>query len=230
MKKYLMAIAALLAFFTPCAAAEGEAAAAAGEDFTKPGPFLGVRAGMGVTFPSGGHQYLATGAGLNLGLVYNIPLGSRGRWYFEPGVMFSYMAMDCNDYILADGQLYEGVARDYAIAVPLNFGYRFSPVGRWQFGVYTGPMIYFNLAAKERITPDVGTPVPEPDVKINLFDKGWRRVDAGWGFGLTATFAGSYFIGITGGVAFTPLAVYGNRDNKVRVHRNTIALSLGYNF
>ena len=56
------------------------------------------------------------------------------------------------------------------------------------------------------------------------------RVDAQWGFSLNFRFAQSYYVGITGGVAFTPLASFGNKDKKIRIHRNTVAISLGYNF
>jgi len=51
-----------------------------------------------------------------------------------------------------------------------------------------------------------------------------------WGIRLSVTFAQHYFIGINTGVAFTPFAKFGDRDKKIRIYRNTIAVTLGYNF
>ena len=70
----------------------------------------------------------------------------------------------------------------------------------------------------------------EPERKVSLLKHGWKRVDAQWGIRLSVTFARHYYVGVTTGVAFTPLAKFGNRDKKIRVYRNTVALSLGYNF
>lgn len=61
-------------------------------------------------------------------------------------------------------------------------------------------------------------------------DNSWLRIDTGRSINLSIIFAGSYYAGISSGTAFTPLARYGNRDNKMRIHRDTVAISLGYNF
>ena len=96
--------------------------------------------------------------------------------------------------------------------------------------VSTGPWLNINLSARQNLLPNMEAPVAVPAQKANLFDQGWKRFDAQWGLKLSFTFAESYFVGITTGVAFTPLASFGDKDKKIRIHRNTIAISLGYNF
>ena len=192
-------------------------------------PTLGARLGMDLSIPSGAHNFYKTGAGVNAGVICKMPLPRN--FYFEPGLSFVYTAMTAKDLVSFDNEyFYEGAANVYTLSVPLNFGYSFDVNGNMSLDVFTGPRLNINLSARQDLDPNFAAPEPVPDRTINLFDHGWKRVDASWGFGLSATFAEHYYIGITAGVAFTPLADYGDRDKKIRVHRNTVALSLGYNF
>ena len=189
----------------------------------------GIRLGMDVTFPSGGRSEYKTGAGFSLGGIAQIAL-PKG-FYVEPGVMFSYIGMTSKNLITFDDDyFYEGAAKYYGLRIPVYFGYNFNVAPQTLMSVATGPYMNINLYARQQLTPNLSAPDPLPNRKINLFNHGWNRVDAGWGIKLSVTFAGNYYIGVTTGIAFTPLANYGNKDKKIRIHRNTIALSLGYNF
>ena len=216
MKTELLLAAAAFAVCVPMATAQT-------------GPSLGVRASMELTAPSGGGDYYKLGAGVTVGVVADLPL--YRRVYFEPGVLFTYSAMTAKDLVtFNDEYYYQGAANLYGIRVPLNFGYDFDLTDNLSMSVATGPWLNFNVSARQKLLPNFAAPDPLPNRTINLFDHGWKRVDAQWGFSLNFRFAQSYYVGITGGVAFTPLASFGNKDKKIRIHRNTVAISLGYNF
>lgn len=189
---------------------------------------LGVRTAMEISVPSGGREVYGNGAGFTVGLTYKLPFAKR--FTFEPELLYYYSTMTCKQDIAIDGYEYEGSARSMGIRVPLMVSYNFPVHDNFDITFATGPWLNFNVYARQNILPNLAAPVPVPDRKINLFDHGWKKFDAQWGFKLYMTFAHSYFIGITGGVAFTPLASFGMKDKKIRVHRNTVAISLGYNF
>ena len=192
-------------------------------------PGLGVRASMEITIPSGASDMYKTGAGLSIGPVYTLPV-YKGL-YFEPGVLFTYSAMSSKELIrFDDSYLFDGSAQIYGMRVPLYFGYSFQPTDMLRIGLYTGPAVNFNISARQNLDPNFALDPPLPRKTINLFDHGWKHVDVMWGFGLSFNIADNYQIGISGGVGITPLAKFGNRDKKVRIHRNIVALSLGYYF
>lgn len=189
----------------------------------------GARLSMDVTFPGGNHSLYNTGSGFSAGAVANIALPRS--FYLEPGLMFYYTAMGSKDLITFDDKyFYEGAAKYCGIRVPVLAGYSFSVGSGWDMAVATGPYVNFNIAARQKLDPNLNAPVPVPDRKINLFDHGWKRADGGWHIELSVTFADSYYVGIGGDVAFTPLASYGDRDKKIKIYRNTISITLGYNF
>lgn len=77
--------------------------------------------------------------------------------------------------------------------------------------------------------PDAPAPVRTP-FNNDLFSKEWKKADVQWRFCLTMTFRKHYHIGISGGASRTPLAQYGNKDKKIRIHRNIVAIAFGYDF
>lgn len=194
-----------------------------------PTPELGVRLSMELGFPSGGYSCYKTGAGLTVGPTVKFPM-SRG-FFFESSLLFSYTGFSSKYLVEFDDRyLYEGSANLYTLRIPLEFGYDYRLGDSWLMSFATGPWLNFNIRARQALSPNFQAPVIEPEHKISLFDYGWKRVDAQWGIRLSVTFAEHYYVGITTGVAFTPLAKFGNRDKKIRIYRNTIGISLGYNF
>lgn len=191
-------------------------------------PVFGARVAMEVTFPGGAGSDFNTGAGLTAGGVMKVFLPKN--FYFEPGLLFTYSGMNAKNYIKFDDSYYQGGVRQYGLRLPLNVGYTIDPGRIWTLDVYTGPWINFNLSASQTLDPNFAAPEPVPDKTVNLMKHGWKRVDAMWGFGLSFTFAKSYHIGLSGGIGLSPLAQYGNRDKKVRIHRSVASITLGYNF
>lgn len=189
---------------------------------------LGVRTAMEVTIPSGGRSVYGNGAGFTAGLTYSLPFAKN--FSFDPEVLYYYSTMSCKDDIMIDGYYYQGNARSMGIRIPLMVSYNVPLLENLNLTVATGPWLNFNLYARQNILPNLSAPVPVPDTHINLFNHGWKRFDAQWGFKLYVTFAKSYTVGITASAAFTPLASFGMNDKKIRVHRSSIAVSLGYNF
>lgn len=188
----------------------------------------GARLSMDISFPSGDSNPYKVGSGFSAGAVADVSL--PGRFFFEPGLMFYYTAMSSKNLMALDGFYYQGAAKAAGFRVPLMVGYNFDVAEEWRMSVSTGPYINLNLYAQQKVDPNLGAPIPVPDKKISLFDHGWKRVDAGWNINLGTTFANCYYVGVSGGVNFTPLASYGNTDKKIRIHRSTIAITLGYNF
>ena len=190
---------------------------------------FGARLGMDVSIPGGSANPYKVGSGFTVGAVANIPL-TKG-FFFEPGAMFFYSSMTAKDLLeFNKDYFYEGAAKFYGIHVPLNFGYSFPLADSWDMAVSTGPYVNFNIHARQSLNPNMSLPEPLPDMTVNLFKHGWKRVDAGWKINLSVTFAKCYYVGIGGGVNFTPLAKYGDKDKKIRIHRSTVSVTLGYNF
>lgn len=178
-----------------------------------------------ITCPSGQTDVYSNGSGFEAGAVAAVPLW-KGL-YFEPGLSYFFNTFGMNYVVDAEG-LYDTSVRMHGLRVPLNVGYRFRLLDNLSLAVTTGPSVNINLSAREYFTAGQ---MPEPGIHpADMFKRGFKRVDAQWNFGLKFTFAHHYTVGLAGGVGFTPLAKFGNHDNKVRVRNNTVAVSLGYIF
>lgn len=189
----------------------------------------GIQLSYDVSFPMSSNNPYKTGSGFTLGGVAEISLPKR--FFVEPGVMFTFRSMPSKNLVSFDDEyFYEGAGKIYTIHVPVRFGYRFYENELWSVAVSTGPYLNVNVAAQQKLEPNFGAPERVPDKKISLFDHGWKHVDGGWNIRLSTTFAGSYFVGIDGDVSFTPLAEFGNRDKKIRIHRSSVSVVLGYYF
>lgn len=191
-------------------------------------PSLGVRLSMELSTPSGATSYFKTGSGFTAGIVSRFSLPAK--LFVEPGILFVYSAMTDKNPIPLGDFMYQGSVKQYGIRVPINVGYRIFPNESFNIDVYTGPWINFNIASKQTLDPNFSAPTPVPTSSIDLMKYGWRRVDTQWGFGLGFTFAEKYHVGVSGGIGMTPLARFGNKDKKIRIHRNVVALTMGYNF
>ncbi len=179
-----------------------------------------------LAIPSGSHGLWDAGSGAVLTGMYKLPLSQK--FFFEPGLAAYYNTMGV-DYIAEDEAVYEGTVKNIGLRVPLMFGLHLRPSDRFDLDISTGPWLNVNLYARRQAMPDVDAPVPVPQ-SINLFRKGFKRVEGLWGLKLSATFKDHYIVGITASTAFTPLASYGNRDNKIRIRRSTVGIMLGYRF
>lgn len=189
----------------------------------------GARLSMDITFPTGNSNPYKVGSGFSAGAVAAVKLPRN--FYFEPGLMFYYTGMSSKNLVSFDKDyFYQGTGAFYGFRIPVSVGYSFNVNEMTRLSVSTGPYMNINVSARQNLIPNMSAPVPLPDVKTNLFDHGWKRVDAGWQVNFGTTFAENYYVGITGGVNFTPLASLGNTDKKVKIYRNSLLITLGYNF
>lgn len=186
---------------------------------------LGARLSATVTNPAGKNNNLSTGAGFDVGVIYQLPLVKK--FYIEPGLMFYYTGMSNSAPVDMNGSAFDASVRNYGIAIPVNFGYNFKLLPNLELSAFTGPRFNFNIAAKQYFSPNFAIPAPDA---ISLFNLGWKKFDMQWGFGVGFTVADNYYVGVSGDVAVTPLAKYGNKHDVVKVFRNTFAITLGYNF
>lgn len=189
---------------------------------------LSVRAGMEILAPSGGRQYFHNGAGAVVGIYYRQPLGLG--IYFEPGVAGYYHTMSSQKPVFTDDHYYQGAAKVSGVRIPLMVGMDIPLLSNLDLNLATGPWLNINCNASQSLSPNLAAPVPVPYKSVNLFYHGFRHVDGIWGISLAMTFADHYRLGIDGGIAFTPLASFGNHDKKVKIYGNTVAVSLGYRF
>lgn len=189
-----------------------------------PGHF-GVRLSATVTNPAGKHNDLNTGAGFDAGVVYQLPLVKK--FYVEPGLMFYYTGMSNELPVDKDGSAFDASVRNFGLAIPVNVGYNFNLLPNLQLSAFTGPRFNFNISAKQYYSPNFSVPAPDA---FNLFNTGFKKFDMQWGFGVGFTVAQNYFIGVSGDVAVTPLQNFGNKNQHIKVYRNTFAITLGYNF
>lgn len=187
---------------------------------------FGVMGAFELSIPSGSHGAWDTGSGASLLAYYRLPLTEH--FDFVPAIGGYYSTMGA-DYLYSNGATYDGTVKSAGIRIPLSVAYHFAPSQAVDVGIATGPWININLYARHYAMPAPMADPPAPR-SANLMRYGVKRVEALWGLVLSVTFKEHYTVGITTGVAFTPLASFGNRDNKIRIRRNTIALSLGYNF
>ncbi|MDO4320811.1 MAG: outer membrane beta-barrel protein [Bacteroidales bacterium] len=188
------------------------------------------RAGIDLSYelaiPSGSRGAWDTGSGVTLAGLYKWYFAPR--WTFTPALAAYYNTMGA-DYMVADNTVYDSTIKNFGLRLPLMIGFDVVQNDNLIFTVATGPWVNFNLYARQNAMPDALAEVPVPP-SVNLFNHGFKRVEGLWGIALNATFSDHYTVGITSSVAFTPLANYGNHDNKLRIRRNTIAISLGYKF
>lgn len=190
---------------------------------------FGASASFDVNIPSGSKGLWATGSGVTVGVDYAYRLTST--WYLATGLGAYYRTFG-TDYMVQDNSIYEGTVKNIGLRAPLMVGYEMPIASQVDMSIATGPALEVNLYARESAMPDFNQAGMNPESvgMVNLFKQGFRRVDAIWGIVLGFTFAEHYYVGLAGNVAFTPLAQYGNRDNKLRIRGNSVAIKLCYKF
>lgn len=213
--------------FTIAAVLLSMAASAAWSQSARPARGVGLDLGFELAIPSGSHGQWHPGSGAALTASYTLPLGAA-CWYALPALGVYYNTLG-NDYFRADDAIYDGTIKNMGLRIPLMVGYRMQPSATVALDIATGPWLNVNLWSRQYGMPDPGAPVAVPR-SVNLLRHGFRHVEALWGLRLSATFSDHYVVGITASTAFSPMAKYGNRDNKIKVYRSTISLALGYKF
>lgn len=186
-----------------------------------------VAASFDVNIPSGSRGTWTTGSGATLGGRYAYRFSDR--LFAATGLDVFYRTLG-TQYMIADNSLFEGTVKNIGLRIPFMIGYSFDLSQQIAMSVATGPGLEVNLYARESAMPDFGGSTAVSTGSVNLFHRGFKRVDAIWGIALGFTFAEHYYCGITASAAFTPLAKFGNRDNKLRVRSHTVAVKLSYKF
>ncbi len=207
----------LLAFIIPLAAINVAAQSSS---------CFGVRLSFDVTHATGTDDGLNNGSGFTVAGVYNFPLTSKV--YLEPGVGVFYNTMGIRPVEFDEG-LYDGSISNFGVKVPINVGYRAEIFENLDLALFTGPWFNVSCTAKAGLQPNFEGPAPSRST--SLFDDGWHRFDAQWGFGLMATYASHYYISVSGGIGMTAMATFCGQDGgKHNLRRNTVSITLGYNF
>lgn len=191
--------------------------------------YFGTRVSFDLSIPRKGWGLYKTGSGLQGGVIYNYSFNNHV--FIEPGIELVYTTMGIKD-IVEDDKYYEGSARNLSFRIPVNIGYRWMITPDFQLAAMTGPWLNISLMAREYLTPNFEGPIKKGS--FDLFDtSGWKRVDLQWGIGLCVSYMHKYTLEFQFGYGLTPLATgIHEREGgeKHTLHRNTFAITLGYNF
>lgn len=186
-------------------------------------------ASFDVNIPSGSHGLWTTGSGVTAGVDYAYRF--TPKWFIATGLKGYYRTFG-TEFMIEHNSVFEGTVRNIGLRVPLMAGYSVPLTPQIGMSIATGPVLEVNLYARETAMPDftAGGSQIVAGTTVDMFKRGFKRVNAIWGIALGFTFAEHYYVGLAGGVAFTPLANYGNHDNKLRIKGNSIAVKLSYTF
>lgn len=186
---------------------------------------FGVRLSFDVTHPAGANDGINNGSGFTLTGVYNLPISRNA--YIEPGVGVFYNTMGVKPFE-HNNALFDGSVRNFGIRVPIHFGYRFEMFDNFELAGFTGPWFNINCSTKAHL--ETANDYPFIITSTNMFDEGWHRFDAQWGFGISATYNKQYYLSISGGVGMSAMATFDHDGHKDRLRRNTVSITVGYNF
>lgn len=187
--------------------------------------FFGIRTSFDVTHPAGCNDGINNGSGLTVTGVYNMPI-SRNI-FIEPGVGVFYNTMGIKPFE-ANNAIYDGSVRNFGIRIPVNIGYRVGLFDNFELAAFTGPWFNINCSTKAHLQADTDLPIPV--ASSSMFEFGWHHFDAQWGFGISATYADKYYIAVSGGIGMSAMATFNTHDGKDRLRRNTVSITVGYNF
>lgn len=187
--------------------------------------FFGIRTSFDVTHPAGCNDGINNGSGLTVMGVYNIPIGKN--LFIEPGVGIFYNTMGIKPFE-DNNAIYDGSVRNFGIRIPVNIGYRVGLFDNFELAAFTGPWFNINCSTKAHLQADMDMPVTI--TSPSMFEYGWHHFDAQWGFGISATYADKYYLAISGGIGMSAMATFNNHDGIDRMRRNTLSITIGYNF
>jgi hypothetical protein len=206
--------------------------------------YLGVRASLDVTCPGdldiGGTKFdiMDNGAGFSVGVVYNVPLVYN--LYFEPGVSIyhhsaKYNIQSLRLYNFGSGDDWDKISiGEWGFNIPLVFGYNFD-FNPFKIAVFTGPNFRVGMSGKTKYTGTLNG--MKVSAKESMYDD-FKRADVAWRFGVGFSYD-HYYLAISGDAGMCNwvknsdvMIDLGNNiyTNQQSMHRNTVSITLGYNF
>ncbi len=213
--------------------------------------YFGIRAGIDVCSTNNGGPLYSSKPGFSAGIVYDIPLWKN--LYFEPGLslfynVFGTYTTQTQKVVWTDPEgnensrdvpfAVDGSLRNFGFRLPLNLGYHFDFAPDLSVHVFTGFQLNLSVVARyhqnDVIEPD-GTRVASESVSA-FGTGGFKHADIQWNFGAGITY-GRYYMSVGGSVGCTQMKeasviAAGPYEAKLNrnMHRNTINISVGYNF
>lgn len=180
-----------------------------------------------LTTPTGSRGRWSTGGGATVTVAYTWYLNRR--WFISPGIGGFYNTMG-TDFIPEYGTVYEGTVKNFGARIPVYSGYNFKLPGEFDLALATGPTLNISLYAREHATPNFTAEIIEPEKAVDLFPKGFNRVDLQWSFFAGLTYKEHYCIGISAAIGLTRVASISDGPCTLNIHRNNVAFMLSYKF
>lgn len=203
--------------------------------------YLGVRLGLDVTCPQPikfntlpSIDFLKPGAGVELGLIYNIPI--IANFYVEPGVMFYYDTFIPDDIEIGSedtgfdtNDAYEhNSIRKFGFRIPVQLGYHFDFTNSISAKVFTGPVLDTGFSNDYYVTtkPVAGVKYHESGTLYRDKAPRWNRVNCSWRFGGGVNI-NNISVELSGDVGMVNMYDTGIKSTKY--YENCFHLTIGYN-
>ncbi|MCM1028884.1 MAG: PorT family protein [Pseudoflavonifractor sp.] len=225
-----LALAACMAACLPQGAA-AQSAIQYDDDYAFDAPFWGLRVSLDLSCPGkwkvGNDKVdmFGTGAGVNVGVVYNRPFG--GGLFVEPGVGLFYDTMDADTPMAGEDHLtpvetLNAWVGTWGLHIPLMVGYRVDLTPSSAIFLSTGPQLEIGFNA--HLSDDM----PEgSSLAGELYDTLLRRFDCQWKVEAGVAFSYNYYVGVSAGFGLANLA---RHSPVTKFHRNLVSITVGYNF
>lgn len=195
-------------------------------------PFWGLRASFDLSCPGKWKvdntklDAFGTGPGVNVGMVYNRPLG--GGFYVEPGIGVFYDTMDADydtnrEAPLPGAETIDAWVGTVGLHIPLMAGYRVDLAPASSLFFSTGPQLEIGFTA--HLTDDMPG---GSSLAGELYDTLLRRFDCQWKVGVGYAFNYNYYVGVEAAFGLVNLAKHSN--NSISFHRSLVSFTVGYNF
>lgn len=206
-------------------------------------PYFGVRASLDVTCPgdvnikgaSTSIDMMDNGAGFSVGAIYNVPI--YYNLYFEPGVTVYKHNAKYKSSIVESSDYSKVTLGEWGFEIPLMFGYHFdfAPI---RLSVFTGPEFRVGLSGKTHYTANLNGVKMKGSESIYGDDGAYNRADVSWKFGVGLSYE-HYYFAVSGAaglcnwlndVEYIDDTLPNYSGVKLTQHRNTVSVTLGYNF
>ena len=205
--------------------------AADGEEYAFDAPFLGLRGSLDISCPGkwkvNGEKIklFGAGCGVNLGVVYNYPIG--GGMYLEPGIGVFYDTMDAEAEMasvegIPEYKTYNAWVGTLGLHIPLMVGYRVDFTPTSALFLSTGPQLEIGFNAHLTDDQHEGS-----SLAGELYNTLLRRFDCQWKVGAGVAFNYHYYVGVEAAFGLANIAKH---PEHVKFHRNLVQVTVGYNF
>jgi hypothetical protein len=203
--------------------------------------YFGVRASLDVTCPTNvsasgtgiSYDMFKNGVGFSVGAIYNVPV--YYNLYFEPGLNIYRHNAKYNDTYVGLSDYTKVTLGEWGFEIPMIFGYHFD-FSDIKLSVFTGPEFRVGLSGKTHYTTYLENVKMKGSESMYGDDGAFNRADVSWRLGVGLTYD-RYYFAVSGALGMcnwlndvSDVDFSTTSSSKLSMHRNTVSVSIGYNF